>query len=278
MTNDYTQQLCDMFIQPVYDFYERWYAEAKRLNPSSPSKIFQLMLSRIKELSSETCTREYIKVVSVDGKFDKSKDMLISRLIASLFIFYVKTLLNMKQLDLKNFGIPPNKVVYHGFLIETARKLYQEPYLYSSKFDTIGQRENIDKVRQHIRDAIKTSIRRMISSNMLLNKQLDTQTVITLDDTKTITTQAYARNLNHLLEKELKTLGLDENLQATPLTTPAITPPTNADKHRFIDDLTTIVDTVQKTRSGQDPTHRKPILIFTKITPKSQNTPDVSKS
>ena len=167
---EYTRQLSQYCLTAYLRYFLNLFEETKDSN--EPRKLlisFQGSLKNISEWSYETVSRETSKLLK-DINCDYFDDLL-----SAVFVAHTKVLsairLSTKQKKLQ-ITIPKVEHFLHHTLIECARILWSNVFLFSPSGSSIDRQKNLRSTEQLIHEGILQSIRSMLPVKNILKEYL----------------------------------------------------------------------------------------------------------
>lgn len=167
---EYTRQLSQYCLTAYLRYFLNLFEETRDSN--EPRKLlisFQGSLKNISEWSYETVTRETSKLLK-DINCDYFDDLL-----SAVFVAHTKVLsairLSTKQKKLQ-ITIPKVEHFLHHTLIECARILWSNVFLFSPSGSSIDRQKNLRSTEQLIHEGILQSIRSMLPVKNILKEYL----------------------------------------------------------------------------------------------------------
>lgn len=214
---DYTNQLKDILVGPMYNGFLTIYNDAKE--SCSKKRIidqrlkkFQSYISKIPKWSDEELNTECDRITTL------SKCDWIEYLITVVFVTHAKIRASVKNdnIEYKNIQIdvPEKNNFIHKCYVEAARKIWKNAYLYDDEniSDSEYQR-NIRDIETLINDAIDITIRKALPIRNLLEEYLgkDLKIINTRDDDVTSLSAMNDKNIQNMIKKELEEIKSDFN-------------------------------------------------------------------
>jgi len=167
---EYTRQLSQYCLNAYLRYFLNLFDETK--NENEPRKIlitYQGALKNISEWSYETVQKETAKLLK-DINCDYFEDLL-----SAVFVAHTKVLsairLSTKQKKLQ-ITIPKVEHFLHHTLIECARIIWSNVFLFSPAGSPIDRQKNLRSTEQLIQDGILQSIRSMLPVKNILKEYL----------------------------------------------------------------------------------------------------------
>jgi hypothetical protein len=171
---EYTKQLTQYLGQPILTFFLKMLELAKE-RETDPKKVllsFQILLEGISEWNHDKVQRE-TQNISMGTQCD-----YLEELLTAVFVAHTKVLssirLTNKQKKLQ-ITIPKLEHFLHKTLIECARFLWTNTYLFSSACPAIEKQKNMRQVESLINDGIAQGIRLMLPVKSILREYLSTE-------------------------------------------------------------------------------------------------------
>ena len=171
---EYTKQLTQFLSQPIFTFFLKLLETAKE-READPKKLllsFQILLEGISEWNHDKVQRE-TQNIAMGTQCD-----YLEELLTAVFVAHTKVLssirLTNKQKRLQ-ITIPKLEHFLHKTLIECARFLWTNTYLFSSSCTAIEKQKNMRHVESFIGDGIAQGIRLMLPVKSILREYLSTE-------------------------------------------------------------------------------------------------------
>ena len=168
---EYTRQLTQFCLQAFLGYYLKMLEETK-ISEKDPKKLllsFQHSLKNIPEWNFEKVQKETTNILK-DINCDYFEDLL-----SAVFVAHTKVLsairLTTKQKKLQ-ITIPKVDHFLHHTLIECARILWSNVFLFSPSGSSIDRQKNLRHIEQLIQDGILQSIRSMLPVKNILKEYL----------------------------------------------------------------------------------------------------------
>ena len=171
---EYTKQLTQFLSQPIFTFFLKLLETAKE-READPKKLllsFQILLEGISEWNHDKVQRE-TQNIAMGTQCD-----YLEELLTAVFVAHTKVLssirLTNKQKRLQ-ITIPKLEHFLHKTLIECARFLWTNTYLFSTSCTAIEKQKNMRHVESFISDGIAQGIRLMLPVKSILREYLSTE-------------------------------------------------------------------------------------------------------
>lgn len=167
---EYTQQLCDILQPLISQGFKTIWNQCK--DNSCALKSFQEKICSVPKWNQEVIDNEYLRISSgTEAKW-------LDNLIEAVFLSNVKILSTIRVNKVKqvNITIPNTKNFIHKCYIETARSLWQDPYLIDDRVDNISFSEikrNEKRLNVTISEAIEKTISKLIPLQNILESYLN---------------------------------------------------------------------------------------------------------
>ena len=214
---DYTNQLKDILVGPMYNGFLTIYNDAKencikKRSLDQRLKKFQSYISKIPKWTDEELNIECNRIIRL------SKCDWIEYLITVVFVTHAKIRASIKNnnVEYKNIQIdvPEKNQFIHKCYIEAARKIWKNAYLYDDEniSDSEYQR-NIRDIETLINEAIDITIRQALPIRNLLEEYLgkDLKMLNIRDDDVTSLSAMSDNNIQKMIKKELEEIKQDLN-------------------------------------------------------------------
>ena len=267
---DYTNQLKDILVGPMYNGFLTIYNDAKescnkKRVVDQRLKKFQSYVSKIPKWTDEELNMECDRITTL------SKCDWIEYLITVVFITHAKIRASVKNdnIEYKNIqiDIPEKNQFIHKCYIEAARKIWKNAYLYDDEnvSDSEYQR-NIRDVETLLSDAIDITIRKALPIRNLLEEYLgkDLKIINTRDDDVTSLSAMNNQNIQNMIKKELDEIKNDFNSDTE----------NNGFATLVIDNSKIIENQPEEPETPKTPNGSPPITQVENIDPESASEPD----
>jgi len=169
--SEYTRQLSQFSLSPLTSYFLKMLEETKEAEKESKKLLlsFQNALKSIPEWNHEKVQKETNKIEK-DINCDYYEELL-----SAVFIAHTKVLsairLTSKQKKLQ-ITIPKVEHFLHHTLIECARILWSNVFLFNPSGTAIERQKNLRQIEQLIHDGILQSIRSMLPVKNILKEYL----------------------------------------------------------------------------------------------------------
>jgi hypothetical protein len=171
---EYTRQLSQYLGPPILSFFLKMLETAKE-READPKKLllsFQILLEGISEWNHDKVQRE-TQSIAMGTQCD-----YLEELLTAVFVAHTKVLssirLTNKQKKLQ-ITIPKLEHFLHKTLIECARLLWMNTYLFSGSGAAMDRQKNMRQVEVLITDGINQGIRLMLPVKSILREYLSTE-------------------------------------------------------------------------------------------------------
>jgi hypothetical protein len=171
---EYTRQLSQYLSQPILTFFLKLMETAKE-READPKKLllsFQILLEGISEWNHDRVQRE-TQNIAMGTQCD-----YLEELLTAVFVAHTKVLssirLTNKQKKLQ-ITIPKLEHFLHKTMIECARLLWTNTYLFSNSGPAMERQKNMRQVEVLITDGINQGIRLMLPVKSILREYLSTE-------------------------------------------------------------------------------------------------------
>ena len=168
---EYTRQLTQFCLNAFMSYFLSLLDESKEADKDSKKLLlnFQNSLKSIPEWNYEKVQKETVRILK-DINCDYFDDLL-----SAVFVAHTKVLsairLTTKQKKLQ-ITVPKVEHFLHHTLIECARILWSNVYLYSPSGSSIERQKNLREIERLIQDGILQSIRSMLPVKNILKEYL----------------------------------------------------------------------------------------------------------
>jgi len=199
---EYSKQLIDTLVFPLYEGFRSIYEEARILKKSSKkdiSIIFREQLQNVPKWNNDIIEKETIRILQV------SCCDWLDDLITAVFLSHTKILTALgpnKRARKVNLTIPKNSTFIHKTYINIARELWKNPYLFNENVKGYDFQKNIKTTENIIKEGIEYTVRKSLPVKEILREHLDIND-ISSENEDYIKTQ----RLKALLKNELDELN-----------------------------------------------------------------------
>ena len=170
---EYTKQLQDILMNPIYEGFQSIYIESKR----DYSKYTEIPMYKIFRNKIETVPKwnTYMIDEEVDRIMRVSKCDWLEDLITAVFISHTKILASIGNNRNKkiNLTIPKVSNFIHLCYINSGRELWKNPYLFDDNVSTSEYQRNIKSVESLIKETIDLTIRKLLPVKDILRDHLE---------------------------------------------------------------------------------------------------------
>ena len=164
----------DLLVPHIFKGLQEAYNAVNRLTKGSKLLIaFQVTLEGITTLSQPKIAQDYTVLMNNLGRNGHPEDWFTT-LLEHLYHSYAKSALEGAGLKLGDhfdasfIEVPDGSAFVHMVYINTARELWQKPFLFSHKVDSVTQQNNANEIMQIIRNSISRAVRDGVNLNRLL--------------------------------------------------------------------------------------------------------------
>src|SRR5210317_910966 len=166
----------DVLINHIHSGMKLLYKESYELNKNDPIIVFQVALSKIKDISQTNLEEEYNRLLQRVENHGNDEEF-IERMFELIYRNTTKYLMetekgyivdNVNEIPLQNLNISSNKYkTLHLFTLESARGLYTKANLYYDGYSKEDQEKNYDQTKHIIRNSIIKCVKRRVNLNTL---------------------------------------------------------------------------------------------------------------
>jgi len=211
---EYTIHLVNALAPLIYDGISSIYDDAK-LNSSENEelKLFQSLLRKIPSWNNHLIEQETHRIIKHSTKENIIED-LIRAVIKSNIMILTNTPPDKKDNIKIKHDITSSKFIHNAY-IEVARNVFQNPYLFSQKFNAFELKKNQRDATELIKKSIEQAIRKLLPMNVILQNYLGTTFENQTDDFQNSIPDSDYNNLRTMLNKDniLKDNVDNENYQ-----------------------------------------------------------------
>lgn len=176
---EYTTQLINIICPFIYDGIKSLYDEALKVAKDNEElKIFQSFLKKIPTWNPLILDSEISRILK-----DSDCTELLPQLLNAVIKANIMILTNTPP-DKKHTIKLPNNIDFKQFIhfsyIETAKTVYNNPYLFYDKYSLYDIKKNQRDAEKNIKSAIREAIRKLLPLQYILNEYLgeDTPTMV----------------------------------------------------------------------------------------------------
>ena len=198
---EYTSQLINIITPYIYDGIQSLYDESIKVAIEGEElKVFQNFLKKIPTWSQNILETETNRILK-----DSECSELLPQLLNAVIKSNIMVLTNTPPEKKHNIKIPKD-IDFHNFIhqsyIETAKTIYNNPYLFYHKYSLYDVKKNQRDAVENIKKSINESIRKMLPLQYILKEYIGPE-LNTQDDNFDITISDSNKNiLNKLLEND----------------------------------------------------------------------------
>jgi len=172
---EYTTQLVNIISPFIFDGMQSLYEEACKVSKENEElKIFQSFLKKIPSWNNLILETETARILKESNCED-----LLSQLLLAVIKSNIMVLTNTPP-DRKNTIKLPSDIDFQKFIhfayIETAKTVYENPYLFYHKFSVFDVKKNQRDARESIKSSIHEAIRKLLPLQYILKEYLHEET------------------------------------------------------------------------------------------------------
>ena len=166
----------DVLINHIHSGMKLLYKESYELNKNDPIIVFQVALSKIKDISQTNLEEEYKRLLNRVENHGNDEEF-IERMFELIYKNTTKYLMetekgyivdNVHEIPSDVLNIPSNKFkTLHLFTLECARGLYTKANLYCHVYSKEDQEKNYEHSKVIIRNCIIKCVKRRVNLNTL---------------------------------------------------------------------------------------------------------------
>jgi cell wall-associated NlpC family hydrolase len=172
--NEYTSRLLNILAPHIFDGMQSIYNDSAKLSHEKDVlKVFQTCLKAIPKWSDSIIAKETFRILKETNSVDWLED-LIKATIKSYVLVLTYDPINNKQKPINSTdyeNITTSQFI-HTVYIETARELWNSPYLLFHKCTPIELKKNQRDCLGLIKDCIKEALRKLLPYKQILNLYL----------------------------------------------------------------------------------------------------------
>lgn len=216
--SEYTTQLINIITPFLYEGFQTIYDEALKISKSNDElKTFQTFLRRIPSWTT-TIIQNESKRILIESEYRDILDDLLKAVIKSNIMLLTNTAPNKKNKLKIKFVIEFEKFIHCAY-IESARSIFQNPYLFFHKYSQLELKRNQRESHEVIKTSVMEAIRKMLPINLILKEYLGesyTDNIPTSDTSESIEQTISAadhQRVKQLLKTEFNDNGVSYQLQ-----------------------------------------------------------------
>ena len=220
--NEYTTQLVNVLAPLIFEGIQSIYKESLKVsNPSDILKNFQSLLRTIPTWNNNTIKTESERIMNNTRSFSWLGDLIRATLKANIVVLmYNPNTKKQSIIDPKFYNDIKIEDFIHKVYIETARDLWNNPYLLYHNYPPIELKRNQRDTINIIKDCIRESIRKLLPVKHILTVYLGDEYDVddkNEDFEKSISDVA-SKNLSKIVSKDLSNDNINklEFKQSTP--------------------------------------------------------------
>jgi hypothetical protein len=173
--NEYTTQLINIITPLINEGIQSIYDDSLKVSRENEElKVFQNFLKKIPKWNTHIILNETKRILIESN----NRDLLLKLLNA-----VIKSNINIlsNTLSEKNKVIIPKTITFelfiHNVYIETAKLIYNNPYLYFHKYSSFDIKKHQRESIENIKLAIHEAIRKLLPLKSILNEYLDNSNI-----------------------------------------------------------------------------------------------------
>ena len=196
---EYTKQLTDVLVSPMYEGLKRVYEQSKRdyANDTNRSfhNVFRNNIEVVPKWNADMIETEVERI-------EKSSNCdWLDDLITAVFISHTKILASIGNKTKKiNLTIPKTDNFVHKCYINSAREIWKNPYLFDENKSSIEYQRNIKYTEDLIKESIEQTIRKLLPVKNILREHLENTDSVKREET------SESGDVQKMLMKELMDL------------------------------------------------------------------------
>jgi hypothetical protein len=172
---EYTSQLINIIYPFIYDGMQSLYDEALKVSKDNEElKIFQSFLKKIPSWNPLILDSETSRILKESDCSD-----LLPQLLNAVIKSNIMVLTNTPPEKKHTIKLPKDidfkKFIHHAY-IETAKMIYNNPYLFYHKYSLYDIKKNQRDAQENIKDSINEAIRKLLPLQYILNEYLGEDT------------------------------------------------------------------------------------------------------
>jgi hypothetical protein len=267
---EYTTQLINVLTPLIYEGMQSIYNDVIKIsNDENILKNFQTCLQTIPKWNNQMIQDETLRILNNTKSHEWLEDLIRATLKSNIMILsYNPTVNEQIKIDPSLYQNIKIDDFIHKIYIETARELWNNPYLFYHNYKPIDLKRNQRETICLIKECIKEAIRKLLPVKHILKIYLGEEMIVHNNNEnfeKTIS-EVDKQNLYKLVKKDLKT----EEQHKQPILSNI-----NSEKKLFNIDSITVGGLNAKTENLQDTVGSKILNIINnndiKLTENKQN-------
>jgi hypothetical protein len=169
---EYTKQLTDVLVSPMYEGLKRVYEQSKRDYANDTNKSFHNVFRN----NIEVVPKWNADMIETEvERIEKSSNCdWLDDLITAVFISHTKILASIGNKTKKiNLTIPKTDNFVHKCYINSAREIWKNPYLFDENKSSIEYQRNIKYTEDLIKESVEQTIRKLLPVKNILREHLE---------------------------------------------------------------------------------------------------------
>jgi len=172
---EYTSQLINIIYPFIYDGMQSLYDEALKVSKDNEElRIFQSFLKKIPSWNPLILDSETSRILKESDCSD-----LLPQLLNAVIKSNIMVLTNTPPEKKHTIKLPKDidfkKFIHHAY-IETAKMIYNNPYLFYHKYSLYDIKKNQRDAQENIKNSINEAIRKLLPLQYILNEYLGEET------------------------------------------------------------------------------------------------------
>lgn len=209
---EYTKLICNrlsnLIINGFQNIYNNCLTECNLTQDPEVLKSFQQTLKEIPNWGQEIIDKEYDRIVSYNN-CDILDELVKAVFITNIRILTATTNKSMnKNIDI---DIPNTKSFIHKCYIESAKKIYKDPFLFIHDIPPHEYHKNINNIHKIVCTSIEESIRFMLPVKDILHKYFNNKS-INDDQEEDDFNQLLTNNIKDTIQQEMKKFHISQTL------------------------------------------------------------------
>ena len=202
---EYTIQLINILSPHIYEGVGSIYNQAKKISKSdNVLKNFQTFLSKIPKWDNESINIETERIKRKIKVSISIEDLLKATIKSNIIILtHIPFSQNNPEINSNFYDNIQISDLIHKIYIETARELWNNPYLFYHNYPHFELKKNQRDSMILIKKSIEEAIRKIIPLNFVLKEYLGNDISKKVNKIKNTITPAEEENINNLLSKDL---------------------------------------------------------------------------
>jgi hypothetical protein len=211
---EYTNTLTKIIVPFIYEGFLSIYSDAKKIVKKGEEnkllKIFQQMIRNIPKWKDELVEAEANRIF-ITSKCKWLHNLLKAVIKANMILLSNSSNVITNSTNIEEYLNVPFYHFIHRCYIESAKEIYNSPYLFYHKISSIEIKRNQRDAKALIRTAIEEAVRKMLPYDYILENYLKDEKPEDVDFDNVVS-EHDKNNLEHLINNDLNNVKIN-NLQ-----------------------------------------------------------------